>query len=182
MPITPLERLGIVVGSLVLSLGLIAVLSGFFAGRDSAGVTGALGQPGSAFRDLGAEHIRPGQPRLPYNSNPPTSGPHVPAAVRHDQSRLSDDQLLEALELGNVVFAYGGPMPPAGLIKAARSVAPAFSPALAASGQTVILDHRPGTAGIVALAWTHMLRLGSPGDPALRQFAEFWLGRGAPGH
>ena len=39
---------------------------------------------------------------------------------------------------------------------------------------------RPGTAGVIALAWTHMLRVATPTDPALRAFAQFWLGRGAP--
>ena len=56
-----------------------------------------------------------------------------------------------------------------------------FTPALAASGQAVILASRPGIRGVIALAWTHMLRAASPTDPALRAFAQFWLGRGAAG-
>jgi hypothetical protein len=181
LPITPLERVAIVVASLLLSLGLIAVLSGFFAGRDQAGVSGNPGVPGQAFRDLGHEHLRPGQPRLQYNSNPPTSGPHVPERVLHDQAPLNDDQLLQALQLGDVVIVYGGPAPPPGLVSAARALAPPFTPALAAAGQAVIISPRGGTARMKALAWAHMLRVGSAGDPRLRRFVLFWLGRGAPG-
>ncbi len=60
-------------------------------------------------------------------------------------------------------------------------MAPPFTPALAATGDAVILAPRPGTAGVVALAWAHLLRVQQPSDPALRQFIGFWLGRGAPG-
>jgi hypothetical protein len=61
----------------------------------------------------------------------------------------------------------------------ARSLADPFSPALARSGQAVILTPRPGVTGLIALAWAHMLRAGSVRDPALRQFIAYWLGRGA---
>ena len=45
---TALERVAIVVASLALSFGLIALLSGFFAGRDQAGVAITQTGPGSA--------------------------------------------------------------------------------------------------------------------------------------
>jgi hypothetical protein len=44
----------------------------------------------------------------------------------------------------------------------------------------VILAQRTGTNGIVALAWTHMLRVRRPDDPQLPGFIDYWLGRGAP--
>ncbi|MGH2856285.1 MAG: hypothetical protein ACRDMJ_02240, partial [Solirubrobacteraceae bacterium] len=62
----------------------------------------------------------------------------------------------------------------------ARTVAPPFTPALAAAGGAIVLAYRPGVDGIVALAWTRMLRVSSAQDPALRAFAQFWLGRGDP--
>ncbi len=181
LPITLLERVAIVAASLVLSIGLIAVLSGFFAGRDQAGVAGVPSAPGRAFRDLGHAHLAPGEPRPAYGSDPPTSGAHIPEPVLRDESELGDDQLLQALEAGDVVIMYGGRTPPAGLVALARSVAYAFTPALAAVGQAVILARRPGTVGLIGLAWAHMVRVSTPGDPLLREFAAFWLGRGAPG-
>ena len=45
----------------------------------------------------------------------------------------------------------------------------------------MILARRLGTSGLVALAWTHLLRVGSASDPQLGQFVSLWLGRGAPG-
>jgi Protein of unknown function (DUF3105) len=175
------ERVAIGVASLVLSIGLILLLSGYFAGRDQAAVSGGTSGPGQAFSDLGHAKLAPGQPHPTYDSNPPTSGAHVPEAVVRDGATLNDDQLLQALQLGNVVIVYGTAKAPAGLTRFATTAAPPFSPALASTGDAVILARRPGTAGLVALAWTHLLRVGSPSDPELGQFVSFWLGRGAPG-
>ena len=74
---------------------------------------------------------------------------------------------------------YGTPTPPPGLEALVRSVAGPFSPSLATAGQAVILARRPGTAGLIGLAWTRMVRVPSAADPSLRQFAQVWLGRGA---
>ena len=175
------EWTAIVVASLVLSIGLILLLSGYFAGRDQAAVSGGTNGPGQAFSDQGHAALSPGQPGPTYNSSPPTSGAHVPEPVVRDGATLNDDQLLQALQLGNVVIAYGSRQPPPGLTKFARTAAPAFTPSLAAGGDAVILARRPGTAGLVALAWTHLLRVNSASDPQLGQFVSFWLGRGAPG-
>jgi Protein of unknown function (DUF3105) len=179
---TALERVAIVVASLALSFGLIALLSGFFAGRDQAGVSITRTGPGSAFPDLGAAQLKPGDKRPEYDSNPPTSGAHFPKPVTQDEAKLDDDQLLQALESGNVVFMYGTRKPPPGLRALALRLASPFTPALAAAGQAVILARRPGTAGVDGLAWAHAVSVRDPSDPLLAQFAQFWLGRGAPGH
>jgi hypothetical protein len=173
------ERLAILLASLALAAGLIALLSGFFAARDQAGVSGTVTGPGQAFKDQGHAILKPGQSRPRYDSNPPTSGPHLPEPVRHNEARLNDDQILQALQAGDIVIVYGTRNPPPGLLAFALSVAPRFSEALAASGQAVILVHRPRYPGLVALAWAHLLRVTGPADPRLRPFVEFWLGRGA---
>jgi hypothetical protein len=100
--------------------------------------------------------------------------------VGRDRAQLTDDQLLQALSLGDVVLMYGTRTPPPGLAATARSVAPAFTPALVATGQAAVLAYRPGTTGVLGLAWAHMVHVRSPTDPTLRAFAQYWLGRGAP--
>lgn len=175
-----LERLAILIASLALSVGLIILLSGFFAGRDQAGVSGAATGPGQAFADLGHAALRPGQTRPAYNSNPPTSGAHVNQAIPRAGAALNVDQLLSALQAGDVVILYGSRRPPAGLEQFARSAAPPFTPELAATGDAVILARRPGTTGVLALAWAHMLHVPGVSDPRLQDFVGFWLGRGAP--
>ena len=177
-----LELVAIGVISLALSVVLILLLSGYFAGRDQASLSGAVNGPGAAYRDLGDVTLRPGEPRPAYDSNPPTSGAHVPEAVLQDGAPLNDNQLLTALARGNVVFMYGGARPPAGLAALASTIAGTFTPALARAGQAVILARRPGTVGVLGLAWTRIVQVTGPEDPLLHQFAQYWLGRGAPGH
>ncbi|HET9102372.1 MAG TPA: DUF3105 domain-containing protein [Solirubrobacteraceae bacterium] len=175
-----LERLAIVVAALALAITIIALLSGgLLAGRDNPGISGAGAMLGVAYKDLGHAHLRPGQPHPRYDSSPPTSGAHVPDPVLRDEAPLSNDQLLQALETGDVVFLYAGPHPPPGLRALAARLAGPFTPALAASGQAVVLAPRAGTHGIVAAAWTRLLTVGSASDPRLAAFARAALGQGA---
>jgi hypothetical protein len=176
-----LERLAIVLVALAIAVAVIVVLSGGpLAGRDDPGLSGPSTQIGLSYRDLGDAHLRPGAKPPHYDSDPPTSGAHVPVAVRHDRTELSNSQLLQALELGNIVVLYGTRQAPRDLRRLAGSLAAPFTPALAAGGQAVILARRPGTSGLVALAWTRLLHVRSAADRQLRSFILFWLGHGAP--
>ena len=174
-----LERGAVVIVAIAVAIGVIALLSGGLAGsRDDPGVSIRTGPgPGTAYRDQGDRHLTAGQTDPAYDSDPPTSGPHVAAPITTNDTTLTDDQLLHALELGDVVFMYSTPKPPHGLQAVADGVAPHFSPDLAAHGQTVILARRAGLGTITALAWTHILRTNDAA--ALRSFAQFWLGKGA---
>ena len=176
-----LERAAIVIVSLVIAIAIIALLSGGLAGtQDDPGVTGGQPGPGIAYRDQGDLHLRPGQPRPHYDADPPTSGAHNPVNVMRDRATISDDQLLQALQVGDVVLMYGTRKPPPGLAELVARLAPRFTPALAATGGAVILARRPGTRGIIALAWTHMQPVSTASDPRLPEFVNYWLGRGAP--
>lgn len=173
------RRLGFFALVLALLVGGVIVLLATLGSRDSSTFHAAAG-PGQAFADQGHAHLAVGAPRPAYDSQPPTSGPHVPAALRADGVALSDDQLLQALELGNVVLAYENPRLAPGLRRLSRRIGAPFSPELAATGQAVVLARRPGTGpGVTALAWAHLLRSSSPSDPALQRFASYWLGRGS---
>ena len=140
-----IERATIVIVSLVIAVAIIALLSGGLAGsQDDPGVTGGQRGPGTAYRDQGDLHLRPGQARPHYDSDPPTSGAHKPVNVSRDHTTISDDQLLQALQVGDVVLLYGTRRPPPALVSLARRTAPPFTPALAATGGAVILAHRAG--------------------------------------
>jgi hypothetical protein len=173
------ERGGVVLVSLAVSIGVIALLSGGLAGgRDDPGISVQGGiVPGRAYPDQGDRQLKAGEARPHYDSDPPTSGAHRPAAVTRNGAEISDDQLLQALSLGNVVFLYSTTSPPGGLQAIADEVSPRFTPTLAADGQTVILARQPNLSTITAVAWGHMLRSNSAQE--LRSFATHWLGRGA---
>jgi hypothetical protein len=174
-----LERVAIGVASIGLAVLLIVLLSGYFVSHDPAGIAAGRSQAGRTFADQGDALLAPGAPAPRYDSSPPTSGAHRYAPVRRELARLSDAQLLTALSAGDVVVLYGTPQPPPGLQALARSLAAPFTPQLAAAGEAVILAPRAGTRGLIALAWTHMVRVGAPRDPALGQFINARLGHGA---
>ena len=178
-----LRRAGLAAVAALVAVAAVVGLVAFLSGRDRSGVSATPVGSGQAFPDQGARHLRPGQrPAAPYDSSPPTSGAHVPSPVDRDAAALTDDQLLTALEAGNVVLVYGTAAPPPGLRALAKDVAGApFDPAIARAGQAVILSRRPGVPGVVALAWGHLLRASSARDGALRTFADDWLGVGAGG-
>jgi Protein of unknown function (DUF3105) len=180
-----LRRTGLALLTVVIALAAVIALLLFLQNRDRSQLhdaTAASDVPGQLFPDQGRAHLPAGErPPEPYASDPPTSGAHAPVAIRRDGARLTDDQLLHALELGDVVLLYGTRTPPPGLATLARRLAGPFDPALAASGQAVVLGYRPGVEGVVALAWRHIERASGAGDPALEAFASYWLGRGAGG-
>jgi len=175
-----LRRAGLVLLALLLAAGAVLLSLSFFSARDKPSVEAVAG-PGAVHPDRGDRilgaggHTRPGADGLP-----PTSGPHARSSVSAQGRRLTDDQLLTALAAGNVVLLYDAPRPPAALSALATSVAGGpFDAALAQSGQAVILGRRPGTRGVLALAWRHSLAAPPAGVRDLRAFTEFWLGRGA---
>jgi hypothetical protein len=167
-------------GAVVVVAGLAALVVAFTA-RDDAQVSGPAG-PGELQPDRGARHLPPGE-HVPLEglTDPPTSGPHHVRLVTRDQRRLDPNEILHALELGNVILFYDAPRPPAPLRAVQREVGGAFDAELAAAGQAVILAQRPGAGAVTAAAWRRLLALPDAADPRVREFAEAWLGRGAGG-
>lgn len=67
------------------------------------------GKPGERFRSQGNLHIASLQtPHVPYNSNPPTSGPHMPgiAGWGYYTSVQPDEFLVHNMEDGGVIMWY----------------------------------------------------------------------------
>lgn len=153
-----------IVAAAVALLGLVLVLGS----RDDAEVAPAQG-PGELRPDRGAAHDGPARPE---GDEPPTSGTHRPELVTRDRRPLTDDQLIHALELGNVVILAERIDPE--LIAVQRAVTGPFDAEVAAAGQAVILARHDGPT--TALAWRRLLRTDDPAE--LQAFAEAWLGRG----
>ena len=104
--------------------------------------------------------------------------PDERAGITRDARPLSENQIRQATSLGNVVLRYPGARPPAALRELQDELTGPFDAEIAAAGQAVILAG--GGQGIEALAWGRRQRARTPDDPALRTFAEAWLGEGAP--
>ena len=65
--------------------------------------------------------------------------PDAPAGVTRDARRLSEDQIRQALSLGNVVLRYRGARPPAPLRELQDELTGPFDAEIAAAGQAVVL-------------------------------------------
>jgi hypothetical protein len=172
-----LERLGGILLGVAALVGVIVLLTT----RDRSTLRAPSG-PGIQLPDLGNSRAAPGGAPRSSAAALPTSGPHAAVAVQRDGVRLTRDQVLRALELGDVVLVYRSASAERALRGLAKAMAAPFSPTLASAGDAVVLDHDPHYAGVTALAWRHVLHAQSPADPALRDFVSYWLGLGARRH
>jgi hypothetical protein len=104
-----------------------------------------------------------------------------------DESTIGDDEAnapgepasgltADPLRRGNVVVRFSAPADRDVL----RALADEFGPeSLAAQGQAVLVRRDPTAQGVVAEAYERRLRVTAADDPRLREFVEYWLGRGA---
>ena len=74
----------------------------------AAEATPADGLPGRPVPIQGFDHVAPGEPHEPYNSTPPTSGPHWPrtAAWGVHREPVPDELQVHNLEHGGVMLQY----------------------------------------------------------------------------
>ena len=169
-----LERVGGILLGVAALVGVVALLTT----RDRSTFHGPSG-PGIQVPDLGNARAAPGSTPTSRGATPPASGPHAPVPVQRDGVRLSADQVLRALELGDVVVVYRSPSAEPVLRALSDAAAAPFSPGLAAAGDALVLDRDPRYRGVTALAWRHVLHARNAADPALGGFVSYWLGLGA---
>ena len=140
------RRLAIGGGIAVILIGAIV----FFATRPPPAALAEI----QTFADQGQAHLDVGAPAPDYNSDPPTSGPHAPAAAACGIYREAppDINLVHDLEHGVIVAYYD----PATALEA-RDELENFA---RDAGTHVIVAPREGMeAPITLTAWTHMLTL-----------------------
>ena len=66
-------------------------------------------RPGTVFEDLGNEHVREiTTPHKPYNSVPPTSGPHLPRIAPSGiaEVQVPDELIVHNMEDGGIIINY----------------------------------------------------------------------------
>lgn len=100
------------------------------------------------------DHINPGDPHPPYNSNPPTGGWHYPVASRVGvfEDGLPDETLVHNLEHGHVWLSYRD-VDDAAALDVFREMREAYP-------QHVIVTYRPANdTRIAAAAWGRLLTL-----------------------
>lgn len=100
-----------ILGTVVVVAGGAAFLS-LSQGGESSQVKGGKVEGktviGQEYELQGAAHISPGSQHEPYNSNPPTSGPHYATPVQNGvrDEPIADETLIHNLEHGYIWISY----------------------------------------------------------------------------
>jgi hypothetical protein len=154
-------KLGVALAGVLVVAGAI----GWFAYRAAADL------PGERFADLGNDHIQTESDRhTAYNSDPPTSGPHLPyiAPWGVHTRPISPELQVHNLEDGGVMVQYNCACPE--LVDKLRGVVSRYD-------KQVILAPYPRMKSRIALtAWTRMDRLEDFDERRIVRFIDSYRG------
>lgn len=112
-------------------------------------------RPGETFPILGRDHISVGATHPPYNSNPPTSGPHFDQPTQWGvyQKELPDEQLIHNLEHGGIWISYKDTDP--------KTTSDIEAIGKRYSGSVVVTPRAGNDAKIVLASWGRLEKLNS---------------------
>ncbi len=162
---TPHRRRRPWVGPAVAVVVVVAAVVGYFAYRATADL------PGVKMPDQGNVHLRSAaDPHDPYNSDPPTSGPHMPyiAPWGVHTRPIQRELQVHNLEDGGVIVQYNCECPE--LVAKLRDVADTYD-------KQVILAPYPEMKSRIALtAWTRIETLSGFDARRIRKFIETYRG------
>lgn len=152
---------------------LVVAGLGFFLFQASNKPIDPTTQPGQTYENLGAEHITDGSTEhAPYNSNPPTSGPHwpQPAVWGIYKQKQPDERLIHNLEHGGIWISYK-PDVSAETITLLEDFAKRYK-------KVIVEPREENTAPIALAAWTHMQTLDSYDERTIIKFIEAYYDQG----
>jgi len=146
---------------------VVAAVVGWFAYQPGGNL------PGDAVPSLGNAHIRSlTQPHVPYNSNPPTSGPHVGGLARWGihTGPISKELQVHNLEDGGVLVQYNCPEGCPELVEKLEKIVQGYE-------KFVILAPYPNMDHRIALtAWTRIDKFNDFDEHRIVRFIEAYKG------
>jgi hypothetical protein len=125
------------------------------------------------YPDQGRDHVAPGQPHPPYNSNPPTSGWHYAQAAPWGfyATQLPDELVVHNLEHGGIWISYRD--------ASDREVVDRLAALARRYRSKVIVTHRPANpAPIAVAAWGRLMLLDRYDEQALAEFIRRFRNKG----
>ena len=159
------RRRGLTLGMSIAGVIVVAAAIGWFAYRASADL------PGEKFADLGNEHIQTASdPHTPYNSEPPTSGPHLPyiAPWGVHTRPIPLELQVHNLEDGGVVVQYNCECPD--VVAKLKAIVQRYD-------KHVILAPYPGMKTKIALtAWTRIDTMEELDEARVKRFIDAYIG------
>ncbi len=121
---------------------------------------------GQEYPNQGQEHIAVGATHVPYNSNPPTSGPHYaqPAGWGvYQQNGLPDEQLIHNLEHGGIWISYSNDVA-TDTIQKIEDLAKQYP------NKLIVTPRSKDDTKIVLASWQHLLKLDAFDEATILNF------------
>jgi len=125
------------------------------------------------FAIVGRDHIASGTAGSGYDSNPPSSGPHWPAAANNGvyDKELPDEQLIHNLEHGHVWISYKP--------DTADDVKNKLKEIVEKDSWKVVLEPREQNDSQIALvSWGRVLKMDQPDFGKIEEFIKTYRNRG----
>ena len=143
------------------------------AGTTAPDPSAALGVEVSV-PSMGANHVAVGRPHAPYNSTPPTSGPHydTPAAWGDPHTTVPEETWLHNLEHGGIVALYNCPQGCLGLVQSLDNLLKTGPFSKYGYVKMVVTPYSKIPNKLTLVAWTYYLPLADYDDEAVQKFFE----------
>ncbi len=132
-------------------------------------------RPGVQLPDQGNRHLKiQTEAHVPYNSKPPTSGPHTGKAPWGMAStQLPDEIQVHNLEDGGVIIHYDPAQVNTSTIAALEAI---VKPYYLKSKNVILEPYANLDSPIVLTAWTRLQKLDAPDKRLIQQFINAYLG------
>lgn len=129
---------------------------------------------GEKVDEMESPHIKLGESHEPYNSNPPTSGPHIGDGVAGPGIKdkpVSDELVVHSLEHGAVVLWYRQDLNE----EEVERLKKVFSEA---SGKKIMMPRQNMDTPIALTSWNYILKLEAVDEVKIKEFIEINNDRG----
>ena len=159
----------IIIGVIILTIILVVAVS-LFGEKEETIEQKRLSNElvGEKIVEMKSPHIKIGESHEPYNSNPPTSGPHigndVAGAGIKDQP-VADELVVHSLEHGAVVLWYRDGISQKDL----EILKKVFKEA---SGKKIMMPRRDMDTPIALTSWNYLLKLETVDEVKIKEFIE----------
>jgi hypothetical protein len=166
---------------IVLARILLALLAGaliFMATQTQGSGGDPSGATGREVPLLASPHIHLGERHRPYNTVPPTSGPHWANTVGTGVYReeLPEEIQVHVLEHGHVLVQYA-PQVPRGQLRALERIGRRHLRDVVVAPYAKLAPYARHGRGIALTAWGRIDRLGRADEPRILSFIRAFSGR-----
>jgi len=158
----------VIIGFVLLTLLLLVGVSWFSSSQEVKNEEKlSKSLMGEKMADEGSAHVARGDSHLPYNSNPPTSGPHWAgvAGPGIKNEPVPDELVLHSMEHGAAVVWYKDNLTENDIEK----IKGAFQEA---SGKKIMLPRKDLDVPVALTSWGYLLKLETIDESIIKEFIE----------